>query len=80
VGYYDWRGKVVRRGERVGQDRGECYETVDSDNDDNDENGGDDVNARGLGDEGDNCIVRDLEDRDDVPSINDSTSSPSHYE
>jgi hypothetical protein len=47
---------------------------------DNDEDEGDDVNARGLGDEGDDCNVRDSEDRDDIPSIHGSTSSPMHHE
>jgi len=78
-GYYDWRGKDVRRGERVEEDRGEQYERVDSDNDE-DEDEGDDVNARGLGDEGNDCNVRDSEDRDDIPSIHGSTSSPLHNE
>ena len=76
-GYYDWRGKDVRRSERVEEDRGEQYERVDSDNDEDD---GDDVNARGLGDEGDDCNVRDLEDRDDISSIHGSTSSPLYHE
>jgi hypothetical protein len=75
-GYYDWRGKDVRRDERVEEDKGEQYERVDSDND---EDEGDDVNARGLGDEGDDCNVRDSEDRDDIPSIHGSTSSPLHH-
>ena len=64
-GYYDWRGKDVRRGERVEEDRGEQYERVDSDNDE---------------DEGDDCNVRDSEDRDGIPSIHSSTSSPLHHE
>ena len=76
-GYYDWRGKDVRGDERVEEDRGEQYERVDGDND---EDEGDDVNARGLGDEGDDCNVRDSEDRDDIPSIHGSTSSPMHHE
>jgi len=65
------RGKDVRRDERVEEDRGEQYERVDSDND---EDEGDDVNARGLGNEGDDCNVKDSEDRDDIPSIHGSTS------
>jgi hypothetical protein len=76
-GYYDWRGKDVREDERVEEDGGEQYERVDGDND---EDEGDDVNARGLGDEGDDCNVRDSEDRDDIPSIHGSTSSPMHHE
>ena len=79
-GYYDWRVKVVRRCERVEEDRGEHYERVDSDNGDNDEDKRDDVNGKGLGDEGDNCNVRDSEDWDDIPSIHDSTFSLLHYE
>jgi hypothetical protein len=70
------RGKDVRRDERVEEDRGEQYERVDSDND---EDEGDDVNARGLGNEGDDCNVKDSEDRDDIPSIHGSTSSPLHH-
>ena len=69
----------VRRGGRVEEDRGEQYERVDSDNDE-DEDEVDDVNARGLGDEGDDCNVRDSEDRDDIPSIHGSTSSSLHNE
>jgi hypothetical protein len=76
-GYYDWRGKDVRRGERVEEGRGEQYERVDSDND---EDEGDDVNAKGLGDEGDDYNIRDSEDRDDIPSIHGSTSSPFNHE
>jgi len=79
-GYYDWRGKDVRRGERVEEDRGEHYERVDSYNGDNDEDEGDDVNARGLSDKGDDCNVRDSDDRDGIPSIHDSTSSLVHHE
>jgi hypothetical protein len=76
-GYYDWRGKDVRGDERVEEDGGEQYDRVDSDND---EDEGDDVNARGLSYEGDDCNVRDSEDRDDIPSIHGSTSSPMHHE
>jgi hypothetical protein len=57
-GYYDWRGKDVRGDERVEEDRGEQYERVDGDND---EDEGDDVNARGLGDEGDDCNVLEIQ-------------------
>jgi len=76
-GYYGWRGKDVRRGERVEEDGGEQYERVDIDND---EDEGDDVNARELGDKGDDYNVRDLEDRDDISSIHGSTSSPFNHE
>jgi len=73
-------GKVVKRCERVEEDRGEHYERVDSDKGDNDEDNGDNVNAKGLGDEEDNCNVRDSEDSDDIPSIHDSTFSSLHHE
>jgi hypothetical protein len=73
-------GKVVKRCERVEEDRREHYERVDNDKGDNDEDNGDNVNAKGLGDEEDNCNVRDSEDSDDIPSIHDSTFSSLHHE
>ena len=63
------------RGERVEEDRGEHYEKVYNDNGDNDEDEGDDVNVRELGDKGDDCNFRVLDDRDNIPSIIFSSAS-----